>query len=44
MTTQPARDDLVAAQRRRALRTVKLMAIVAFGFYVAVILNGVLHR
>jgi hypothetical protein len=43
MTTQPARDDLVAAQRARALRTVRVLAVVAAGIYVFVMLRGVLH-
>ena len=44
MTTQPARDDVVAVQRARALRTVKVMAAIAIGIYLAFILSGVLHR
>jgi hypothetical protein len=43
MTTQPARDDLVALQRARAMRTVKLMAAIAAGIYVYVMLRGALH-
>jgi hypothetical protein len=44
MTTQPARDDLTTAQRARTMRTVRVLALIAFGFYLAVILNGALHR
>ena len=43
MTVKPANPD-VNAQRARALRTVRVLALIAFGFYLAVILNGVLHK
>ena len=43
MTERPANAD-VNPQRARALRTVRVLAVIAFGFYLAVILNGVLHR
>lgn len=43
MTERPANSD-ANLQRARALRTVKVLAVVAAGIYVAFLLFGVLHR
>ena len=43
MTDHSANVD-ATRQRARALRTVRVLTLIAIGFYFAVILNGVLHR